>query len=88
MKSKQVPKLALKLPPPPAPPRVIKEDKVPIQSSLFLNKPIYKSKSITKGIEKPLLPKNLKEKEQQFLKGLFLIVYIMILIILITEICQ
>ena len=53
-----------------------------------MRKPTYKSKPKTKGIERPLLPKNMKEKEQQFLKGVFLIVYIMILIILISEICQ
>ncbi|WP_314060157.1 hypothetical protein [Empedobacter brevis] len=63
-------------PPPPSPaqPRVINESKIPKKPSSLQ--------------QKPLTPSNTIEESEQVLKCLFLIVFYIILIIIIAEICQ
>ncbi|QHC84968.1 hypothetical protein AS589_09390 [Empedobacter brevis] len=77
-------------PPLPAQPRVINESKIPKRAT-SIQTPVYKSKPKTIGVERPSPPKNEIEKAEaeQLLKLLFLIIfYAMLLIFILSEICQ
>ena len=60
-----------------------------IEEFVKMRKPTYKSIPKTKGVERPNPPKNEIEKADQLFKFFFLIIfYAMLLIFILSEICQ